>query len=57
VPANGRFHDGDRLLVEIGGEKLDARRADGRWLVAFEGSVEDELVGQLMGRMVGGVGR
>lgn len=43
-------------MLELHGEKLEARREGGRWVVAFEGRVEDALVGQLLGRMVGGVG-
>ena len=54
--ANGApFHDGDKISIEINGERLDARRGEGRWLVEFEGIIEDGLMAKLMGRMVAGV--
>lgn len=52
------FVDGDRILMELGGEELDAQRVEGRWLVEFEGRMDDNLMAKMMGRMIsGGVGR
>jgi len=53
----GDFADGDRILVEVAGERLDARRAGGRWSVKFDGSLDDVSMARLLGRVVAGVGR
>ena len=53
--ANGRFQDGDRILIEKGGERLEARREDGRWSLEFDGRADDGLVARIMGAMVAGV--
>lgn len=54
APEVGAFSAGDRILVHIGAQKLDARRSDERWSVEFEGSVGDDVVQALLGRVLGG---
>jgi len=54
---DGDFADGDRILVQVAGERHDARREGGRWSVEFDGSLDDVSMARLLGRVVTGVGR
>lgn len=46
--------DGDYVRFQLGGQKLDAERTEDEWDVAFEGTVGDRMVRELLGRMFGG---
>lgn len=52
-PRRMAFQDGDRITIEIGGEKLDARRMGGRWTC----DVGDSVLEGFLGRVLAGVGR
>lgn len=46
--------EGDFINFRLGGQKLEASRTDDEWRVAFEGTVGDSMVRELLGRVFGG---
>lgn len=47
------IREGDHVLLELAGRRLDAVKKPGGWTVEFAGEIPDDFVAALMGKMLG----